>query len=63
MFAKLGLLGFAMAAVTILVPPETYAARVDYHYRPGYRYGYWRHGHYHPYQHGYYDRSGRWRRY
>ena len=63
MFRKLGLLGFAFTAMTMLIPPETYAQTMHYHYRPGYRYGYWRHGHYHPYRFGYYDRWGRWRRY
>lgn len=63
MLRKFGLLGFAFAAMTMLVPTETFAATMYYHYRPGFRYGYYRHGHYHPYRFGYYDRLGRWRRY
>jgi hypothetical protein len=62
MFKKLGILGFVLAAFT-MVAPSVAEARV---YPQGY---YYRHGHWypyrgtgHPYRGGYYDRWGHWHR-
>jgi hypothetical protein len=66
MFRKLGVLGFALAAFTMLAPSVAEAAVVYHHYPHGY---YYRHGHWtpyrgagYPYRGGYYDRYGRWHR-
>jgi hypothetical protein len=71
MFKGFGILGLALAVLGIWVPGVCDAAVVytrhplyrTYQYHPGYRYGYWRSGHYHPYLHGFYDPRGRWHRY
>jgi hypothetical protein len=65
MFKKLGILGFVVAAFTMLVPSIGQAAA--YHHPQGYYYrgGHWRRyrGYGYPYRGGYYDRWGRWHRY
>ena len=63
MFKGFGILGLALAVLGIWVPGVSDAAVVytrhplyrTYQYHPGYRYGYWRSGHYHPYLYGFYD--------
>ena len=66
MFKKLGILGFALSAFTMLAPSVAQARVYDHHYPKGY---YYRHGHWqpyrgygHPYRGGYYDQWGRWHR-
>jgi len=76
MFKRFGILGFALAVCSILIPNVVDGAVVyhhyvyhrhpvygTYHYLPGYRYGYWRYGHYHPYLYGFYDPWRHWHRY
>jgi hypothetical protein len=70
MFKKTGILGFVLAAFTMLVPSVA-QARVYYHHPRHYpqeyyyRGGYWHpyRGYGHPYRGGYYDRWGHWHRY
>jgi len=62
MFKKLGILGLALAAGTMLAPSTAQATVYPkgYYYRHGHWYPYRGHGH--PYRGGYYDRWGRWHR-
>jgi len=67
MFKKLGILGFALSAFTMLAS-NVAQARVYYHHYPKgyyYRQGHWHpyRGYGHPYRGGYYDRCGRWHRF
>ena len=66
MFKKLGILGFALAALTMVAPSVAESAVVYRHYPHGYyyRHGHWTpyRGHGYPYRGGYYDRYGRWHR-
>ena len=68
MFRKFGILGFALAVATMVIPSVTQArVSVSYSHPKGYYFtgGHWRpyRGPGYPYRGGYYDRRGRWRRY
>jgi hypothetical protein len=62
MFRKCGILGFAVAAFTMLEPSIVQASYhpKGYYYRHGHWYPYRGHGY--PYRGGYYDGMGRWHR-
>jgi hypothetical protein len=70
MFKKSGILGFALAAFSMLAPSMAQGA-ANYHHPAHYRQGYvyrggrWvpYRGHGYPFRGGFYDHLGRWHRY